>query len=201
MHLEHGSQAVFWTFFSLIGLVIIPISNMLGMKLGKKKGYVWMIAIVALVQMAFTAIPLSFVLLCVIAIFICLGHNTYFGLTQSMMYDCCEAYEFRTGLKKEGAVTSTVFLFQKVGYAVGMWLMGVVMELSGYDGTLEVQSSLAVTNIKLLLTMYAPALFILSVICMMFFKLDGAAFEALKDALKLKREGKVCDDEAFKKVI
>ncbi len=190
IQLDGGQQVFFWTFFSLIGLVSIPLSNYFGSLWGKKKAYMYLIGAMAVIQLGFSFIGFTFTLLLVFVTFLTFGHNTYFGLHQSMMYDCCEAFEFKTGLKKQGAVTSIVFLFQKMGFAIGMWLMGLVMQTSGYIGTIEVQSVQALASIKALATIYAPALYLVSAACLIYYKLDGATFKELQDVLTLRANSK-----------
>ncbi len=201
MQLDGGKQVMFWTFFSAIGLFIIPISNILGVKMGKRKAYIYMIALLGTVQMIYSFFNFTFVLLLAFAVIVTLGHNTYFGLHQSMMYDCCEAYEYKTGLKKEGAITSIIFLFQKIGFALGMWLMGAIMEYSGYVGSAAEQTTGALRGIKMLTTVYAPAFYIISALCMILYKLDGKTFEALKEALAKKKNNEKYDDSRFRDLI
>ena len=184
MQLNGNQQVVFWTFLSAMGLAIVPICNGLGVKMGKRKAYIQLITLVGVAQFLFTFIDFSFALLMVFGAIVAFGHNTYFGLFQAMMYDCCEAYEYKTGLRREGAITSIIFLFQKIGFALGMWMMGVVMDLTGYIGGVPQQTEGALGGIKMLTTVYAPACYILSACLMITYKLDGKAFDSLKSALK-----------------
>lgn len=201
MQLDGEKQVVFWTFMSVVGLVIIPISNILGVKMGKRKAYICLIAFAGAFQMLYTFFDFTFILLLLFCVIASFGHNNYFGLFQSMMYDCCEAYEYKTGFRKEGAITSIIFLFQKIGFAVGMWLMGFVMELTGYVGGSPEQAVGALRGIKMLTTVFAPAFYIASALFMILYKLDGKTFDALKDALAKKKNNEEYDDSSFKDLI
>ncbi|WDV47849.1 glycoside-pentoside-hexuronide (GPH):cation symporter [Clostridiaceae bacterium M8S5] len=201
MHLDGDNQVVFFTFMSIVGLIIIPISNILGIKMGKRKAYIYLIVCSGAIQMLYSFFDFTFALLLVFCVVASFGHNNYFGLFQSMMYDCCEAYEYRTGLKKEGVITSIIFLFQKLGFALGMWLMGYIMELTGYIGDATQQTSEAVRGIKMLATVCAPAFFIISALIMTLYKLDGKTFDALKEALAKKKNNEQYDDSSFKDLI
>lgn len=195
MVLEGSKQVIFWTFNSFIGLVLVPVANIIGMKIGKKKAYISIIGLAALVQISFFFFGFKFIGLLVFATFLCLGHNAYFGLFQSMMYDCCEVFEYVTGQKKQGAVISIVFLFQKIGFAVGMWLMGLIMESFGYIGTVAVQSQSAIYGIKLLTAGIAPGFYLASAICIILYKLDEKTFEKLQEAIVRKKEEGIHDKD------
>lgn len=201
MQLDGGQQVAFWTFNSFFGIAAIPISNMLGIKMGKRKAYIYIILLAAFIQISYTLFNFTFVLLLVFAAFVSIGHNTYFGLFQSMMYDCSEVYEYKTGLKNQGTITSIIFLFQKIGFALGMWLLGVIMDISGYIGGAPEQTIGALRGIKMLATVYAPALYAISALCIVLYKLDGKTFASLRDALEKKKNNEQYDDSSFKSLI
>ena len=62
--------------------------------------------------------------------------NTY-------IIDCMDYGEWKTGVRVEGMVASIVNFSGKVGSAIASGVVGLIMGLAGYNGSLEVQSSSA----------------------------------------------------------
>lgn len=64
-------------------------------------------------------------------------------MINAYLIDCMDYGEWKTGTRVEGSIASFVNFAAKLGSAVASGLVGVVMGLAGYDGTLAVQSDSA----------------------------------------------------------
>ena len=83
-------------------------------------------------------------------IFMGLGLNTQYQLALSMIPDCIEVDEFKTGERREGMFYGLTSLTQKVLAAVTMAFSGFALEAIGYDGMAAEQSEGTLLGIKLI---------------------------------------------------
>ena len=71
----------------------------------------------------------------------------------------------------------------KIGQALGAFLLGIILSMSGYDGALAAQPDSAIMSIRVLCSFIPAALMLLSFIC-------AAAYRPLDAFLKKERENK-----------
>lgn len=102
----------------------------------------------------------SYTLLFVSNIFAMMGFYTMFSFANTFVIDCMDYGEWKTGVRSEGTVSCAQSVTAKIGTAIGVGLVGVLMGMSGYDGTLAVQPESA--NMMLIaLFSVVPAVFCL----------------------------------------
>ncbi len=80
-------------------------------------------------------------------VFMGIAAGAFWTLFYSMAYDLVEIDEFCNGVRRESSITAFPQFIQKFGAAIGMWLAGVVLQISGYYATLEIHSSITVNGI------------------------------------------------------
>lgn len=91
--------------------------------------------------------------------------NTY-------LIDCMDYGEWKTGIRVEGLIASIANFASKLGQGVAAGLIGIVMGMAGYDGTLEVQSASANAAIVGLYNWLPLVLFIVMFILAAMYKMD-----------------------------
>jgi len=126
---------------------------------------------------------LIFALYAVINFFLQMGAPLLFA----MAADCVEYGELKTGRRVTGLVFSGTLFALKLGVAVGGWLIGMVLELSGYHGSDTQQSRGAVAAIVLAVTLL-PAIghfFLIPIVA--FYKLNRARCEEIRRLLEERR--------------
>ncbi|MEM9772080.1 MAG: MFS transporter [Cyanobacteria bacterium P01_D01_bin.73] len=107
----------------------------------------WLVAQVGLLLLQPGQVPLMYVL-CMLA---GVGVSTAYLIPWSMLPDVVDANELETGERHEGTFYSLMIFLQKLGLAIALWLMGQIIELSGYvEGVSEVQPDSALLAIRLL---------------------------------------------------
>lgn len=148
----------------------------------------------------FTGFPSFGVWLVFVSIF-AFGNCAFWTLYYSMMYDISELDEFKNGTRREGIISALMSFFQKLGAAIATWVMGLLLSAGGYDGTAAVQSESALHMIKYLVTVLPAALAIIAALLAIAYPITGKRFDALLEALKLKREGKEYSTDGFKELL
>ena len=185
-----------------MGIVWIPVVNWLAAKLDKKVAYWSTILVTGVIMMifTFTGFPSFGVWLVFVSIF-AFGNCAFWTLYYSMMYDISELDEFKNGTRREGIISALMSFFQKLGAAIATWVMGLLLSAGGYDGTAAVQSESALHMIKYLVTVLPAALAIIAALLAIAYPITGKRFDALLEALKLKREGKEYKTDGFKELL
>lgn len=90
-----------------------------------------------------------------------------------MAISCMDYSEWKLGERVEGAFSAMNGFASKVGAGLSSVIIGFVMGASGFDGTAAVQSASAMNAIVTLYSWLPAALFVLIIILMSFYKLDG----------------------------
>ena len=141
----------------IIMMVLVPM-------LSKKFGFVNVIRATTVCGIAGYLVrliaPKSIALLFVSNVFALMGFYTMFSFGSTFIIDCMDYGEWKNGVRSEGAITCVQSFTAKIGTAFGTGAIGVLMGLSGYNGSLEVQSASANTMILMLFTV-VPAIFCL----------------------------------------
>ncbi|MBE9151691.1 MFS transporter, partial [Coleofasciculus sp. LEGE 07092] len=120
-------------------LVMLFVWSALSERVGKKAVYfmgmvLWIIAQAGLFFLQPDQVGLMYVL----AILAGFGVATAYLVPWSMMPDVIELDELNTGKRREGIFYGFMVLLQKVGLAVGLFVVGQALELSGFIETIPV---------------------------------------------------------------
>lgn len=91
--------------------------------------------------------------------------NTY-------LIDCMDYGEWKTGVRIEGLVASINNFAGKLGSGIAAGLIGLVMGLTGYDGSLAVQSEVATNAIVILYNWFPLVLFVIMTVLAFNYKID-----------------------------
>lgn len=134
-------------------------------------------------------------------IFMGIAAGAFWTLFYSMAYDLVEIDEFTNGKRRESIITAFPQFIQKFGAAIGMWLAGLVLQLSGYNSELETQSAKTVNGIENISTLF-PAMFLaLSIIGLILYPVSKKSFNSLTLALEKKRKGEAYTTDGFEKLV
>jgi Na+/melibiose symporter-like transporter len=122
-------------------------------------------------------------------------------ITWSMIPDCIEVDEFKTGERREGMYFGILSFVQKLSVALAIAVSGIILQKIGYiPGTTE-QTAAVLDNLK---TVYAflPAVFILiSIILIALNPMSRDRHAALLEILSKKRAGEEYDETPIRKLL
>lgn len=101
-----------------------------------------------------------------------LGFLGVYSYTASFIIDCIDYGYWKTGVRSEGLTSCVQSFTGKVGTAASTGLLGILMEVAGYNGALATQSA-AANNMIVALCSVAPAIFcLLMFVLLRFYDLD-----------------------------
>ena len=123
-------------------LVMLFVWSYISGRLGKKAVYfmgmiLWIIAQAGL----FFLQPGQVGLMYVLAVMAGFGVSTAYLIPWSMMPDVIELDELKTGQRREGIFYGFMVLLQKFGLALGLFLVGIALEWSGFKETIAGQAT------------------------------------------------------------
>ena len=101
-----------------------------------------------------------------------IGMTPILGMIFTMIADAIEYGQWKTGLRTAGAIQSATTSGQKFGQGIGSALIGFIMESTGYNGNLEIQTELATQTIQNLFIYGVSILGVIMIVILLFYKLD-----------------------------
>ncbi len=123
-------------------LVMLFVWNQVSARFGKKAVYFMGMTIWAIAQIGlFTLQPGQNTLMYILAVMAGFGVSTAYIVPWSMIPDVIELDELNTGLRREGVFYGFMVLLQKVALAIGLGLVGWVLQESGFQKTVAGQAA------------------------------------------------------------
>ena len=133
----------------VITVVMMFVCAALSRKIGKKNLYflgsgVWIVVQLALFFLQPDQDGIMFELCAIVGF----GVATAYVVPWSILPDVIELDELKTGRRREGTYYAFMTLLQKIGLALGLFIVGLALESSGFDNQLPVQTESALSAIR-----------------------------------------------------
>ena len=93
-------------------------------------------------------------------LFTCIATGIYWQIMPAIVYELCVYDEYTTGKKREGSIVSVQGLVESIAQGIGAQILGIILQLTGFDGNAPIQNDL--TNSWIInCTTWVPVIFIL----------------------------------------
>lgn len=136
MELSAGAITVIMLFLTFAAVAFVPLIWALCKRFDKRIAFIIGMAMCAVVMGAMGIIGINSVFgICVFSVAHSVGSIAYWQLVPSMIYDVCEVDELVNDKRRGGLVISLQSLSESVANAIGLQLMGLILNFSGFDGT------------------------------------------------------------------
>ena len=186
--------------FLLLGVFIIiasPIMDKFAQKVDNKKAIVVCITIQALGTIGLGVFGVSLKTLPILFVCVALGQAAYYVLSYTMVYDVSAVAYLK---RNDGASTGTFIAFyqfaQKIGGAVGMWISGIALQLTGYDPNNITDS--AINGIRIVATYINGGVALMAALAIFFlYTLRGEIYDKLVELTKKAPEELTEEDKAL----
>ena len=172
------SAASFVALPGMLSVVFVAFVPKIIEKLGKENTVRTGLLATAIVSFAKLLCPYSIVGLGLLSLAASCGIMCLGFMKQLLNIDCITYGKLKTKSNVEAAYSTVNSVADKIGLGLGSMITGVILQLGGYDGDLEVQSASTVFTIKMV---YAVVPAVLMVIALIFF----AFYHAERDIAKL----------------
>lgn len=172
-------------------IVLLGLWGFVSRRAGKKAAYflgtgIWIIAQLGLVFLPPGQVGFMY-LLAVLAGF---GVSTTYLVPWSMLPDVIEYDELRTGQRREGIFYSFMVLLQKIGLALGQLLLGLALNVTGYDGSLAEQPPSAIWAIRLAIGPLPMVFLVLGIIVAYLYPITESVYAEILLQLRERREAR-----------
>jgi GPH family glycoside/pentoside/hexuronide:cation symporter len=104
----------------------------------------------------------------------------------AMIPDTVEYSQWKTGVRREGVIYGAFFFAQKFPAALGAFIAGTILKLSGYVANVA-QSPESLQGIKLSLTLVPAGFIILGITCISFFPIDADLHRTIREEIDNKK--------------
>ena len=193
--------SVMMLIITVTGIIFVPAIAKLAEKTDKK--YVFMGGIgfagVIMIVSKFVGVD-SYAAMVVMCVVYSLGNTCYWQLMPSMIYDVCEVEELMSGQKRSGAVISLQALSESISIAVGLQVLGIILDMAGFANEAATQSEEALSWIEISFGLI-PGIFMLLVVVMMTkYPINRANFNRVLDALARRKSGEDVDIKEFEDI-
>ena len=186
-----GSVTLFLGIFIAVQLCAFPIVNKLIKTIDVNKIYRFglPLSVLALVLFAIFGSNLNAAYVCVF--FIALGFAGAQLTSWIMFPHAVDAGELITGKRQSGGCSAIMTFARKSSSALVIFLFSVVLEATGYDDTLEVQSIAAQNGIKYVMAFTCIAFMIFGFIMATKYVLSKENYSKVEKYLAISREGRL----------
>jgi GPH family glycoside/pentoside/hexuronide:cation symporter len=168
--------------------LFLPFWVFVSNKLGKKPTYIFGMAfwavVMALLFFMKPGVPLStLVVLCFLA---GIGVSTAHLIPWTMIIDCVDYDELKTGARREGMYTGFTLFLQKFASSISLFIIGIFLQWSGYVANM-IQTEKAIFAIKFLIGPVTALLLILSIVVSFFYPITREEHNRLRAELDEKQ--------------
>lgn len=108
----------------------------------------------------------------------------YWQIMPSIIYDICEYDEYETGKRREGAIVSIQGLVEAVAAGIGSQILGIILQIVGFDGDAAMQTPLVESWIFNCVTLVPAVLIVIAAFFMYRFPITRKVFEEIMQNLK-----------------
>jgi len=169
LYKEYYGNARILTLVSLLSIpvmiILFPIVPWAVRKIGKRKTLLYTCIPSLVLSVVLFLVPLknvyAYLVLSTIA---SLGNNFFIMIVWSLVADCIDYQEYRTGARKDASVFSIFGFARKIGSAIASSVSMFMLSMVGYDSALKTQTPEVANGIRTVATLIPVVCFLLIVI-------------------------------------
>lgn len=200
--LGEKEASLIFTGLAIGGVVVAFLLGPIAVKFDKRTTYIGCMLISGAIMVGGNFIRIeSLAVAVVFATIVNIGSAGHWTLSYTLLYDVFELDEFVSGKRREGFLMAYFSFCGKLGGALAGLFTGLLLQFANYDATTTAQTPETLAAIKSLFTLWPGVLCILAGITILLYPITKPRFEALLNALTLKREGKEYSTEGFEKIL
>ena len=175
----------------ICAVLSLPVYYAASRKLGKRKTFIYgsVFRILALLLLFLLGPDSTTFRLVAIAVVIGIGTGVAYAIPWSMLPDVTDLDEAYTGYRQEGIYAGMMTFIRKLSSGAAIFLVGLLLQVSGYTAGAAEQTSAAKTTIVGILTI-VPILFVLlGIFAALRYPIDKHNFAQIRDVVRQRRSG------------
>ncbi len=178
--------------FILASLIGYPIGMLFNKKYGGKKAIIYLsfVPIGGLILLTFIS---DFIASNILLFLIGIGYAGVMLLVPILIMDLIDEDELETNLRREGAYFGSTSLFTKPAQSIAAAFAGLILVLTGYNQEGVIQTEFAKFGIKLNIGLIPAIFWIIGIIVLLKFPIDGSTkeYKEMKKRLELLHDKKL----------
>ncbi len=174
-----------------IAIILVLIVRQVSSKTDKRTALMLDFAVGAagITVMFFVEISGTWTLL-IFMLFVTICVSIYWQLMPAIIYDVCEYDELETGHQRQGVIVSLQGLVEALAAGIGAQLLGIVLQLAGFNGEAAVQTESALKAVELSVTVLPAVFLVLAFVCLKKYPITKAKFEEIQRQLAEKNSSR-----------
>jgi len=177
--------------FNGVGLVAVMVgvflSNPLAKRFGKRATFQVCLLVSACLMASFALLPRDSIAgLFTLQILMQLVFGPTIPLLWSMMADVADYAEWKSGRRSTALAFASIVFGTKLGFGIGAWLNGELLQWSGYAANGE-QPELALRTIKLLMSVYPAIALVIGFFVLFYYGIDRQLEHEIEHTLRQRR--------------
>lgn len=201
LSLTAGQISLITLFMTVAGIVLTPFIAGISEKTDKKLTFIggMVFSGVILVTARFAGVD-SFAGACIMCGFFAVGNTCYWQLIPSMIYDVCEAQELASGEKRSGEVISLQALAESLASAVGVQILGIILQQAGFSDTAQVQTETALTWVSHSFSLLPGLGMIIVALIVSRYPINKHTFPKILEGVEKRRRGEDVDMNDYRDI-
>lgn len=201
MGMDEKSISLVLMLITVAGVVTVPFIGKLASKLDKKDVSMYIIGTCGVMMISTKLVGInSYGMLIAVCLLYALANACYWQLMPSMIYDACDVEELASGQKRSGTVISLQALSESLSVAMGLQILGFILQMAGFNSDAAVQSPMALDWVETALVVIPGGAMVLVAIIIKKFPVTREVFGRVKLALERRSQGEEVDMEEFKEL-
>ncbi len=198
---EEKTSLVFLVLF-VATLLWVPVIAVATTRLGKRRAYMVFSTAWAIPQgfAIFLLQPGRDIILFALMLIAAGGVAAIPMVQWNMIPDVVEVDEYKTGLRQEGMYIGITTFVQKCAVAIALLFNGLILSVVGYQADVE-QTSGALLGIRLLFGWGTVLFLLISILLCYLCPMTKERHDALRECIRLKKEGRQCDESAIRELL
>lgn len=167
-----------------VGVVLILVMRRISAATDKRSALMWVFGIGALSVTVARFIGVEGMWqLYVFVFFVAISTSVYWQMMPAIIYDVCEYDELQSGKKRQGAIVSLQGLVEALASGIGTQLLGIILQLAGFDGSAQQQTQTALAWVENSVTILPAFFLILALIALSRYPITRKRFEEIQRQL------------------
>lgn len=186
---------------SILLIIAVFVAGYVAKKTEKKTAMVVGLIMYMMAFLIIAILPVKDMTIYISIVFFALGNSAYWTMIYAMSYDTAIIQQIKTDEKPDGLYTSLIGLLMKIGNSIGSVVVGVGLQMVGFNASLAVQSDATLQGIRMLYA-WAPSIILaLGVIAAICYPLTKKKYNELVELYHAKQNGEAYDEESLKKIL
>lgn len=125
--------------------------------------------------------------LLIFVFFVAISTSIYWQLMPAIIYDVCEYDELETGKKRQGAIVSLQGLVEALATGIGTQVLGIVLQIGGFDGEAATQTETALGWVETSVTVLPAVFLVLAFAALYKYPITKKRFEEIQQELEKRK--------------